>query len=184
MIRTEKAKEPQERCIQSPERHLPTAMIVPSLNDVWSASCSISSVRRSTDAVASSKTNILLLLRMARARHKSCRWPTEKLLPPSETKEFQPLGSAAITLPRCASSSAFCTASSEWTPNRSKFSRTVQPLNKVGTWGITDIFVRSAWRPSFDTSTPSTRSVPSSASSKRKRVCTTVDFPGKREKEN
>jgi hypothetical protein len=39
----------------------------------------------STLAVASSKTNILLLLRIALARHSNCLWPKLKLLPPSDT---------------------------------------------------------------------------------------------------
>ena len=44
-----------------------------------------SSVSRSTAAVASSRTKILVFLRMARARQTSCLWPTERFEPPSTT---------------------------------------------------------------------------------------------------
>ena len=44
-----------------------------------------SSVSRSTAAVASSRTKILVFLRMARARQTSCLWPTERFEPPSST---------------------------------------------------------------------------------------------------
>ena len=37
------------------------------------------SVSKSTFAVASSKTIILALLRIALAKHRSCFWPTEKV---------------------------------------------------------------------------------------------------------
>lgn len=48
----------------------------------------------STLAVASSSTSSRLRRTMARARHTSCRCPTEKLPPPSAMREFSPAGSS------------------------------------------------------------------------------------------
>ena len=50
---------------------------------------------RSTLAVASSTTRILLCLRIARAKQTSCRWPTLKFEPASASCVCRPLGSSS-----------------------------------------------------------------------------------------
>mmetsp|Transcript_45426 Transcript_45426/g.53191 ORF Transcript_45426/g.53191 Transcript_45426/m.53191 type:complete len:288 (+) Transcript_45426:449-1312(+) len=72
---------------------------------------------------------------------------------------------------------ALCMSVSECTLNKSRFSRMVQPLKRVGDCGITDMFFRTLCKPTLAISTPSMKIVPCSASSNRKRVCTMVLFP-------
>ena len=60
-----------------------------------------SSVSKSIAAVASSKTITLLCLRHARAKQRSCLWPTERLSPPSLIGCSRPPGKLATSVKQC-----------------------------------------------------------------------------------
>ena len=109
------------------------------------------SVCISTLEVASSKTNILFLLKSALARHKSCLWPTEKVyaifviikssLPSSLFTWF--LRSEAVRTYQILRSLAV--------PKGSMFCLTV-PLKIKGTWGMTEMCCLREWSPIFKAS--------------------------------
>ena len=122
----------------------------------------------------SSRIRILFLLKMARARQSSCRCPTLKLEPPSDTIVLMPFGNSEMASIICDFCKASRIASSECIPNKSRFSRTVHPLNNVGTCGITDIEVRSRWSPTSAMFTSSIFIDPRWVSKRRNNVCTIV----------
>jgi hypothetical protein len=93
------------------------------------------SVLASTLAVASSRTTTWHFRIMARARDKSCRWPTERLLPPSATMKFSFSGFSDTISNRHTDRSALQIRSSSTSPNGSRLKRNV-PEKSSGVWGI------------------------------------------------
>mmetsp|Transcript_5267 Transcript_5267/g.10297 ORF Transcript_5267/g.10297 Transcript_5267/m.10297 type:complete len:256 (-) Transcript_5267:176-943(-) len=134
----------------------------------------IASVWRSTWAVASSRTRIWFLRRMALARHASCFCPELKFPPLSEMGSSRlPKDSFSLTASRASQMSlSLCS----W--KGSRFSRML-PENSHGVWGMTLILDRSLCNPISRTWTPSMtrRDCGSSASIRRNKHWTTEDLP-------
>ena len=86
---------------------------------------------RSTFAVASSMTRILLFLNIALARHTSCFCPMLKLLPASVISASRPPGMHPTALDSWTSCRAVHSWSSENSENGSRLYLTV-PLNRTG----------------------------------------------------
>mmetsp|Transcript_7887 Transcript_7887/g.22527 ORF Transcript_7887/g.22527 Transcript_7887/m.22527 type:complete len:215 (+) Transcript_7887:388-1032(+) len=99
------------------------------------------SVSTSTLAVASSRTRILEDLRSARASATSCFCPMLNGDPPSRSCISRPAGLLATTWWRCARFTACHICASVYWLKGSRLKRRV-PVNKAGTWGMSDI----AWR--------------------------------------
>lgn len=114
----------------------------------------------STLAVASSNTSMRFCLRIARAKHMSCLWPTEKFEPPSVMLDSSPAASSFTVSLSLAPSREFHKASSLYCPKGSKFLRK-EPENKTGSCGMIAILDRRSWRPIVLLSIPSIITCPS-----------------------
>ena len=130
---------------------------------------------RSTFAVASSKTRIRFLRRIARAKHTSCLCPTDRLDPPSEIFKSNPEHKLEMVSFSFAASSALHSTSSLYSPNGSRFFRK-EPENKTGSWGMMEIFERKSCRPMVLVSIPSIKICPSGSVS-RNSAAISDDFP-------
>ena len=86
-------------------------------------------------AVASSRIRILVLRSNALARHINCRWPTEKLAPPSVTSWSRPPSRCWTCAFKWACSRAIQSSWSLVCPVGSRLKRTL-PVNRTGSWGI------------------------------------------------
>mmetsp|Transcript_13515 Transcript_13515/g.21086 ORF Transcript_13515/g.21086 Transcript_13515/m.21086 type:complete len:228 (-) Transcript_13515:652-1335(-) len=164
------------------------------------------SVSPSTEAVASSMTRIFGLFKRARARQRSCRSPTEKLLPPSSTMLSRicagSLGLVVVVVvpgvPAAAAAAVEVYCCSSWStlakrtatkaskislfedkPNGSKHSRSV-PAKRTGSCGIIlSPFgrPRTSDKPKDARSTPSNNIRPDSISTNRKSAVVIVVLP-------
>ena len=111
-------------------------------------------------AVASSKINMRFWSKATLARQTICLWPTERLVPPSETgksnKLWFPTSLYDDPIDR-SSLTSFIADQRTWSANLPVGSKLnlKEPRNKVGSWEIRDIFERSSWSPIILTSIPS-----------------------------
>ena len=121
------------------------------------------SVSRSTLAVASSSTKILVYLKIALAKQINYFWPTENKLLLSETtvSSFSFMMSMWSNIP--TSFKTFQIISSFFSLKGSRFSR-ILPCRRKGDWGMRAMFLRSAWRPTVEMSIPSISTDPESSS--------------------
>mmetsp|Transcript_9714 Transcript_9714/g.33561 ORF Transcript_9714/g.33561 Transcript_9714/m.33561 type:complete len:230 (-) Transcript_9714:1575-2264(-) len=131
------------------------------------------SVVWSTFAVASSMSTRRDLRAMARARHKSCRSPSERLLPSSSTWR-----SSVPSLPSKAWSAASVVrmCGSACSPKGSRLKRSV-PLNKCGACGMTATAFRSCARGTVRVSRPSKMMAPPEIKLRRENAETSDDLP-------
>ena len=127
-------------------------------------------------AVASSNTRILVSLRIALPRHRSCFWPTEKRLLLSETLVSSLSTILSMYSKRLTSLSTFQIWSSELSLNGSTFSLIV-PYSKNGVCGMNAIFLLRACKPTVVISMSSILICPSSSSQRRNNVCRMEDLP-------
>ena len=97
-----------------------------------------SSVAGSVFAVASSRTKILLSLRMALARQISCFWPTLKLDPLSITVESRPPSSSLTACSSWTDRKAFQSWRSSYSCSGSKLTRTV-PVKRMLSCGMIEM---------------------------------------------
>mmetsp|Transcript_3084 Transcript_3084/g.4417 ORF Transcript_3084/g.4417 Transcript_3084/m.4417 type:complete len:297 (+) Transcript_3084:643-1533(+) len=155
------------------------------------------SVSPSTEAVASSMTRSRGLFNSARARQRSCRSPTEKLLPPSSTILSRIwVGSVArsvatpVAMPCCSccgwstlakrtATKASKISSFVDKPNGSKHSRSV-PAKRTGSCGMMFSPLgrpRTSDKPSDDRSMPSNDMQPDSISTNRNSAAVIVVLP-------
>ena len=135
------------------------------------------SVFRSTFAVASSRTSILVRSSMARARQMSYFWPTDKRLLFSVMSVRRPFFSSFSTISSSFTSlRIYHISSSLFCLKGSKLSRRV-PYNRKGYWGINAILCRSMWSPISFMFCPSISTEPSLISHRRKRICKIELFP-------
>ena len=167
------------------------------LNAVRIVVCTSSSVLWSIAAVASSNTIILLFRIRARAKHKSCRWPTLfiqfqrfkskisasllfyiylRLSPPSLHSNMRPFSSERVNSLRWTCSRADHNSWSEWVSNGSKFMRS-EPEKMIGSCGMMLILCLKSCNPISLIFTSSISISPSEDSSSRNRAIERLDFP-------
>lgn len=128
------------------------------------------SVSRSTDAVASSMTNILVFRNKARLIQMSWRWPTLKFDPFSSTIASSPPSSDSIKCFKLTMFNASHNSVSECSPKGSKLYRTV-PKNSTGSCGIIDSLDRRSSKPIVEISIPSISIDPSANSTILNSAC-------------
>mmetsp|Transcript_33147 Transcript_33147/g.72258 ORF Transcript_33147/g.72258 Transcript_33147/m.72258 type:complete len:231 (-) Transcript_33147:3301-3993(-) len=170
-----------------------------SLNSSRMVSWIILSVPKSTAEVASSRRRILFERRSARARHICCRWPTEKLFPPSVTIMSRDGKPCSVVSRGCwlASPAALWFSS---TPSRNTWSarwdllRACQragrslvfsgsrlkrrvPEKRTGSWGMIEILCRRRCSPTVQMSRPSMNVPPPSGSTSRSSTFSTELLP-------
>ena len=170
------------------------------LNAVRIVVCTSSSVLWSIAAVASSNTIIRLFRISARAKHRSCLWPTLfikyssilsyfqrfnylnaiyiylRLSPPSLHSNMRPFSSERANSLRWTCSRADHNSWSEWLSNGSKFIRS-EPEKTIGSWGMMLILCLKSCNPISLIFTSSISISPSDDSSSRNRAIERLDFP-------
>mmetsp|Transcript_21198 Transcript_21198/g.64680 ORF Transcript_21198/g.64680 Transcript_21198/m.64680 type:complete len:239 (+) Transcript_21198:505-1221(+) len=151
-------------------------MTVASLISFRSAVWISSSVARSTDAVASSRTRMRERLSSARAMHTNWRWPIDRLPPRSSMGLSRPSGCSRIGAPMEHASRAAHSSASVRSSKGSRFMRKV-PVKSTGSCGIMASRERSSLSGNVAVSIPSMVMVPSRISPMRKSATRIEDFP-------
>jgi hypothetical protein len=116
-----------------------------------------------------------LFLMMARARHWSWRYPTLKLVLPSDTLWLSPAGSSSTTCLNSTSARAAHSAASVHWSNGSRLVRRV-PVNSTGSCGMMEILDRRSWSPIRMVFTPSMCIRPHNGSTKRNKAVMREDL--------
>lgn len=127
------------------------------------------SVSRSTLAVASSSTNILVFLMIALTKQTNCFWPTENKLLLSLQYVLKPSLRDAIFFSSWTSLMISFIYLSDNSLNGSRFSLIV-PYNKKGVWGMKAILCLSWCKPTSLVSTSSIQQEPSLSSTNLNRA--------------
>eukprot|EP00964_Phaeocystis_antarctica_P134357 scaffold98644_cov72-Phaeocystis_antarctica.AAC.1 len=148
--------------------------------DSWNWSRTVLWIRASVTvsmfAVASSSSSTLVRSNKARARHSSCRSPTLRLAPPSDTVARRPPSSEATRFLSCTSSSVSHSSASLYALRGDKLSA-MEPAKRKGDCMMSASLGRSSCSPMVPQLMPSISMVPPCGSLSRKSAAIKLLLP-------